>query len=114
MQLRRFILVVLGLWLGLIASAENKTVCFNVVAKGKINKTELIKTLKKEAGTRSVKINVKEAMLTITYDDTKTSPEKFMGILAALGYYASPLGENCAAKPGGCLNNKPVIPNSMK
>jgi hypothetical protein len=50
----------------------------------------------------------------IEYDDTKTDITALTDAFKSFGVYASPVGESCANKPGGCLNNKPTTTNTMR
>ena len=110
----RLATVVCSFFLFSLIFAGNKTIAFNINMRDNNCKKTIQNSLRKETGVVKVKAIVQEGLLTITYNDEKTTPQELIEKIKLLGYYASPLGENCSIKPGGCLNNKPVIPNTMK
>ncbi len=92
--------------------AGTKTVQFNAMISG--NKGTVEKSLKATKGVKSVKINTKAGIVEVNYDDSQTDINALCGVFRSAGVYASPIGENCATKPGGCLNNTPTSTNTMK
>ncbi len=72
------------------------------------------KAIKSQKGVRSVKASAKKGSVIVEYEDTETNVTTLTSAFKEAGYYASPIGENCALKKGGCLNNAPTTINTMK
>lgn len=94
--------------------AAKKTVQFNVMISDNGGKKKVEKHMKKQNGISSVKADAKMGMATIVYDDSETDINAISSAFRSAGFYASPVGENCATKPGGCLNNTPTTTNTMR
>jgi len=94
--------------------AAKKSVSFNVMISDSKGKSTVEKRMKSQTGVMSVKANPQMGTVAIEYDDTKTDVNALVGAFKSAGFYASPVGESCANKPGGCLNNKPTTTNTMR
>ena len=93
------------------AVAGTKSVQFNAMIPNKKVVSEYIKNI---PGVKGVKIDQKRGEVTVKYDDSKPSIGSISSAMSAAGIHASSLGENCALKPGGCLNNTPTVTNTMR
>ncbi len=97
-----------------VSFAAKKSVSYNVMMNSKKDAKVVKKQLKAIDGVTSVKTDVKTGQVDVYYKDDKTTISKISAGFKTAGYYASPIGENCANKPGGCLNNKPTTTNTMR
>lgn len=111
---RRIIAISLVAFFSLTLFAGRKTIQFNAMISNGKSKKAVEKHLKAAEGVKSVKINASTGTVEIGYDDEKCNVNKIANAFKSAGVYASPVGENCANKPGGCLNNAPTTTNSMK
>lgn len=93
--------------------AAKKSITFNVMVSDKAKK-EVIKKIKKQQGVYSAKAVDKMGAVQVEYDDAKTDINTITEAFKKAGVYACPVGESCANKPGGCLNNKPTTTNTMR
>jgi len=110
---RTFMMLLVGLSL-LSTYAAKKSVTFNVMISDSKGEKAVQKNLKAQPGVSSVKANSKTGTTVVEYDDAKTDVAKLTSAFKSAGFYASPLGECCANKPGGCLNNAPTTTNTMR
>ena len=113
MQTKRLLIVLFFSFFTVLAFAGKKSVTFNVMVADKAKK-DVMKKIKKQTGVYSVKSNDKMGAVVVEYDDAETSVNTLTTAFQTAGVYASPVGENCATKPGGCLNNKPTTTNTMR
>ncbi len=97
-----------------VSFAAKKSVSYNVMMNNKKDAKVVKKQLKSIDGVTSVKTNVQTGQVDVYYNDDETTIPKISAGFKTAGYYASPIGENCANKPGGCLNNKPTTTNTMR
>jgi copper chaperone CopZ len=114
MRTKRTLMILLIGLLTLSAFAAKKSVTFNVMIADSKGEKAVKKALKAQPGVESVKADSKTGSVAIEYDDTKTDIGKLSNAFKSAGYYASPVGESCANKPGGCLNNAPTTTNTMR
>src|SRR5574344_1984083 len=108
MKTNKLIVLLLAASLSISAYAGKNTVQFNAMVS---NKKAVEKMLEGQNGVKSAKVNQKTGTIDIVFDDTKTDISQIGSALSSAGIYASPVGENCATKPGGCLNNPPKTTN---
>lgn len=94
--------------------AETKSVSYNVMVSDKAGEKAVKRCLKAVDGVKSVKTEAKTGTVHVFYNDEKTNISKITNAFKEARIYASPIGENCANKPGGCLNNKPTTTNTMR
>lgn len=94
--------------------AGNKSVSYNVMISDKSGEKAVKNCMKAIDGVESVKTEAKTGMVHVEYDDEKTDISTITQAFKNAKIYASPIGENCASKPGGCLNNKPTTTNTMR
>lgn len=82
-----------------IGAAQAKTVktIFNVNGKCEMCETRIEKTAKGVAGVVSATWNQKTKMLTLIYDDTKTSPAKVQQALVKVGHDAGKMKASAKA-----------------
>lgn len=113
MKTKQFISLLLISLFALTVFAGKKSVSFNVMVADKAKK-EVIKKIKKQEGVLSAKSDDKISAIVIEYDDAKTDINTLTNAFKSAGVYACPVGESCANKPGGCLNNKPTTTNTMR
>lgn len=94
--------------------AGEKSVSYNAMISDKAGEKAVKNCLKAIDGVESVKTDAKTGTVHVFYDDTKTDVPTITNAFKTAKVYASPIGENCANKPGGCLNNKPTQVNTMR
>lgn len=94
--------------------AETKSVSYNAMISDKAGEKAVKRCLEGVDGVKSVKTEAKTGMVHVFYNDEKTDIAKITNAFKEARIYASPVGENCATKPGGCLNNKPTTTNTMR
>ncbi len=94
--------------------AGKSSVSFNVMVTDSQNEKKIEKIIKSQKGVHSVKASAKKGSVIVEYDDSETNIATLTAAFKNAGYYASPIGENCALKKGGCLNNAPTTVNTMK
>lgn len=87
---------------------------FNAMVGSKAAKNRIEQVAKTIPGVKGVNVDTKQGLVEISYDEKKTSLSQIASALSAAGVYASSIGENCANKPGGCLNNAPTVTNTMR
>jgi copper chaperone CopZ len=112
----RLLLMLVGLTLSFSAEAKpsKKTILFNVSMHCHSCEKKIEKNLSYEPGVMKLKTNLKDNTVEITYNENKTDIETLMKAFKKIGYSAFPVGESCANKKGGCLNNSPTQINTMK
>ena len=113
MKTKRIFTLLLISFLTIMVYAGKKSITFNVMVAEKAKKA-VMKKIKKQSGVYTVKSDNKMGAVVVEYDDAKTDINTLTNAFKAAGVYASPVGENCANKPGGCLNNKPTTTNTMR
>jgi copper chaperone CopZ len=94
--------------------AGRNSVSFNVMMTDSQSEKKVEKAIKSQKGVRSVKASAKKGTVAVEYEDAETNISTLTAAFKEAGYYASPIGENCALKKGGCLNNAPTTINTMK
>ncbi len=113
MKTKRILTLLFVGLLTIMLFAGKKTITFNVMVADKAKKV-VMKKIKKQKGVYSVKTDKKMGSVIVEYNDKKTNINTIAGVFESSGVYASPVGQNCANKPGGCLNNKPTTNNTMR
>lgn len=108
------LLIVLSIVLSLPVYSGTQDVSFNAMVTNKAAKKNVKSVLKNVNGVKKVKIDEKMGVVAVFYDDKKTNVGIIQGAMNAAGIYATSIGENCALKPGGCLNNLPTTTNTMR
>lgn len=108
------ILSVLMSALSIPVISGTQDVSFNAMVTNSTAKKTVKNVLKDIDGVKKVKIDGKKGIVAVFYDDRKTNVSIIQGAMNAAGIYATSIGENCALKPGGCLNNMPTTTNTMK
>lgn len=91
--------------------AGTKSAQFNAMIP---NKKAVVSYVKGIPGVKSVKVDQKKGVVTVKYNDKETTLANISGAMSAVGIQSSSIGENCALKPGGCLNNAPTVTNTMR
>ncbi|MBE6322616.1 MAG: hypothetical protein J6K01_06520 [Paludibacteraceae bacterium] len=91
--------------------AGTKSAQFNAMIP---NKKAVVSYVKGIPGVKSVKVDQKKGVVTVKYNDKETTLANISGAMSAAGIQSSSIGENCALKPGGCLNNAPTVTNTMR
>lgn len=113
-------MLVLALMLSVTFAAEaqgqgkKQSVTFNVLMHCNACKTKIEKEIGYAPGVSNIKIDLKQNTVTIAYNDAKTNIKTLSEAFKKIGYTAFPVGENCATKKGGCLNNAPTEINTMR
>lgn len=113
MKTKKIIALLIISLFSLSVFAGKKSVSFNVMVAEKAKK-DVIKKIKKQDGVLSAKSDEKLSAIVVEYDDSKTDINTITNAFKSAGVYACPVGESCANKPGGCLNNKPTTTNTMR
>ncbi|MCR5298406.1 MAG: cation transporter [Paludibacteraceae bacterium] len=108
------VFVVIFLLVGTLFTYATSKAQFNAMVGSKAAKNRIEQVAKTIPGVKGVNVNTKQGLVEISYDEKKTSLTQISSALSAAGVYASSLGENCANKPGGCLNNAPTVTNTMR
>lgn len=96
------------------AKVNKKIATFNVAMHCHSCKQKIEKELAYEPGILNLKVDLSQNTVVVTYNANKTNVENIMKAFRKIGYAASPVGENCSGKKGGCLNNPAVEVNTMK
>lgn len=96
------------------AMGGTQDVSFQAMVTNSAAKKQVKSVLKSIPGVKKVKIDSKMGVVAVFYNDTKTNVAEIQGAMNAAGIYATSIGENCALKPGGCLNNRPTTTNTMR
>ncbi|MDR1678336.1 MAG: hypothetical protein LBR81_00970 [Prevotellaceae bacterium] len=112
--MKRILSIALIALVSISAFAAKKSVSFNAMMSGKKGEKAVKQAMKSVSGVTSVKTDGKTGVVDVFYDDKKTNIAVISNAFKTAGIYASPIGENCALKPGGCLNNAPTTTNTMR
>ncbi len=92
--------------------ASKQTVVFNVMLT-KENK-DVTKKISEKPGVVSARYDATTSTVEVAYKPTETNIKNISDAFKENGVLAFPIGENCSAKKGGCLNNSATQINTMK
>lgn len=112
--MKRLFLLIACCSFAVFSFAVKKSVTFNVMISDGSGEKAVRKLMKEQNGVYKTKADCKTGSVEIEYDDEKTNVAELTTAFKKGGFYASPVGENCANKPGGCLNNAPTTTNIMR
>ncbi|MBO7202823.1 MAG: cation transporter [Paludibacteraceae bacterium] len=111
--MKKLIITLVAFCFSIATFAAKNSVQFNAMIS-KSSKKKVEKFIKKQPGIISIKTDMKMGLVTVVFDDSKTNVNAISGAFRSAGVFASAIGENCANKPGGCLNNAPKTTNTMR
>lgn len=106
-----FIVSMMAISFSLGMNAETKKAVFNVNPQMSCQNCEnkIKSNLRYEKGIKNIETSLKDQTVTVTYDDTKTTPEKIEAGFKKIGYTASK-GENtvkaCCKEAKSCCTAK--------
>jgi len=94
--------------------AKKRAITFNVMTPNSEVQKQVEKAMKEVSGVQKIKFNKKDGTAEVIFEDTKTTLSAVTAVFKKNGCFASPIGENCSKKKGGCLNNAPTQLNTLE